>query len=57
MEQIGGVLTAIGGLLLAIIGIIQLLPDYVVLDWFFGITFLILGVGLIFMTLRSMRPE
>ena len=53
LGRLGTILTLIGGVLLAIAGIITMAPGQVVLDWFAGLTLLILGVGLTLAMLRA----
>lgn len=45
LGRLGRVLALVGGVLLAIVGIITLVPGQIVLDWFMGLTLLIFGVG------------
>lgn len=46
IRRIGAVLTAIGAILIGIVGII-LLAGYEVLDWFYQSSLVVLGVGLL----------
>lgn len=43
--RIASILTVVGGLLVAVVGLIELLPAFVPVAWFTGIAFLVLGVG------------
>lgn len=52
IKTIGAILTIIGGILLAIVGIIQL-SSAVALPWLFSITDLVLGIGLILLAIPA----
>ncbi len=54
--MLGGILTSIGAILLAISGVIYL-AGYAPLAWLKGLTGLLLGVGLVLFMRQSMRHE
>ncbi len=47
MQHIAGLLILIGAVLFGAVGIIFLLPEFVALDWFSGLSKVVLAVGLI----------
>ena len=51
VARFGPVVTLVGGVLLAIAGIIALIPGQVPLPWFQGLAWLVLGVGVALMVL------
>ena len=55
--MLGRVLTSIGAILLAIAGIVYLIPGYAPLPWLNGLTYLVLGVGLLLFMRQIMRHE
>lgn len=55
--MLGRVLTSIGAILLVIAGLMYLVPGYAPLPWLNGLTYLVLGVGLLLFMRQVMRHE
>ncbi len=55
--MLGRVLTSIGAILLVITGLMYLIPGYAPLPWLNGLTYLVLGVGLLLFMRQVMRHE
>ena len=55
--MLGRILTCIGALLLVIAGLMYLIPGYAPLPWLNGLTYLVLGVGLLLFMRQVMRHE
>lgn len=51
--RLGGLLTVIGGILIGIVGVIEL-AQQVPVAWFSGLSLLVLGVGLLLWALPSL---
>ena len=55
--MLGRVLTSMGAILLVTAGLMYLISGYAPLPWFNGLTYLVLGVGLLLFMRQVMRHE